>query len=179
MFLLIRRQSQRICRTVHSFTFQYVSINTCRRACKHFRSRSLHSNMFLLIRLVALLPRPLVCSLHSNMFLLIQDLAISNYFEVTSLHSNMFLLIHLTTRVMPVHSIPFTFQYVSINTYFWKIHLLEISIFTFQYVSINTCLFRVSLMVLLTLHSNMFLLIRQWSLLRWMTCSLYIPICFY
>ena len=55
----------------HVFTFQYVSINTVSGKHGRFAETTLHSNMFLLIRLCLQskdLPR---ITLHSNMFLLI------------------------------------------------------------------------------------------------------------
>ncbi len=53
----------------------------------------------------------------------------------------------------------FTFQYVSINTGQQLVREFKLSVFTFQYVSINTTRFAAYIGLLLSLHSNMFLVI--------------------
>ena len=55
----------------------------------------------------------------------------------------------------------FTFQYVSINTGSWGALDTVPIYFTFQYVSINTMQKLNHSVILTTLHSNMFLLIRD------------------
>ena len=76
-------------------------------------------------------------TLHSNMFLLIRSYSRANQILLLSLHSNMFLLIHIVqcSYLIICH---FTFQYVSINTWFWIFWRSFRLSFTFQYVSINT-----------------------------------------
>ena len=54
------------------FTFQYVSINTRSRRILYTGRYTLHSNMFLLIRVCTLTVNGTEVTLHSNMFLLIQ-----------------------------------------------------------------------------------------------------------
>ena len=78
-----------------SFTFQYVSINTSKGiSIADTVSRTLHSNMFLLIPTGIIRSRSAFPSLHSNMFLLIRSGAQTGSGATAS----------------------FTFQYVSINT---------------------------------------------------------------
>ena len=119
------------------FTFQYVSINTVTSVVLLSWKRSLHSNMFLLIRLSPWLYLKFVQTLHSNMFLLIlyPDKWLMSC--LVSLHSNMFLLIQE-------------------DQYCFK----RKCCFTFQYVSINTKVGCFVVFVQVALHSNMFLLIR-------------------
>ena len=140
--------------------------------------------------------------LHSNMFLLIQFQRDDPMCKKHPLHSNMFLLILLTLTYDDDHITRFTFQYVSINTKWQQIYdsscldftFQYVSIntnaaryasqmgyaFTFQYVSINTYSVQSYYLLIVPLHSNMFLLILR------LVCvgvtgksSLYIPICFY
>ena len=123
----------------------------------------LHSNMFLLIRQAQQSATAHQRALHSNMFLLIRR---SNMYQETnhpSLHSNMFLLI--PARISPVITTGsiFTFQYVSINTGISVVVSVGWG-FTFQYVSINTKNNSAKGGKLLTLHSNMFLLIPKTDL---------------
>ena len=73
----------------------------------------------------------------------------------------------------------FTFQYVSINTLTTRVMPVHSIPFTFQYVSINTSETRVETAKMLPLHSNMFLLIRDYYSRRVQVIRLYIPICFY
>ena len=76
------------------------------------------------------------------------------------LHSNMFLLI-LVQQSESGETPLFTFQYVSINTHSTVSGVLPEVSFTFQYVSINTKYSAAfSPFNQLSLHSNMFLLIR-------------------
>ena len=86
-------------------------------------------------------PNSLPCfiPLHSNMFLLIRQAQQSATAHQRALHSNMFLLI--PARISPV--------------------ITTGSVFTFQYVSINTMDAEESSIPIVTLHSNMFLLIRK------------------
>ena len=73
----------------------------------------------------------------------------------------------------------FTFQYVSINTDAEIIQSAAVPDFTFQYVSINTNITKDPMIVFISLHSNMFLLIRVVLDSDCCTIWLYIPICFY
>ena len=86
-------------------------------------------------------PNSLPCfiPLHSNMFLLIRQAQQSATAHQRALHSNMFLLI--PARISPV--------------------ITTGSVFTFQYVSINTFVLRLCSVLYISLHSNMFLLIRR------------------
>ena len=59
----------------------------------------------------------------------------------------MFLLIPNAARYASQLGYAFTFQYVSINTSFWKIRFLVTSTFTFQYVSINTLIVRIIILL--------------------------------
>ena len=104
------------CEIEHLFTFQYVSINTSSKPVRC---------------------TPTISHLHSNMFLLIPLLATCNPFTNTYLHSNMFLLILQEGGKKGSYQ-KFTFQYVSINTISPSIIFNFLSVFTFQYVSINT-----------------------------------------
>ena len=115
MFLLILIGSLTSSAAGLLFTFQYVSINTASIVAMAGHCITLHSNMFLLILMLLVMPANLVLPLHSNMFLLIL---------VQQSESN-------TTPF-------FTFQYVSINTINLINRLPGVSVFTFQYVSINT-----------------------------------------
>ena len=142
------------------FTFQYVSINTgtthSRSSCKHW---PLHSNMFLLIRNLLLMSKSNSLTLHSNMFLLIQRMSFWEKQDHFPLHSNMFLLIP-EPPYWWLQSPYFTFQYVSINTNTLYRCQGDETYFTFQYVSINTSEALLPLLLVYSLHSNMFLLIR-------------------
>ena len=51
--------------------------------------------------------------------------------------------------------------------------------FTFHYVSINTGSREPRMVILLTLHSTMFLLIHHLLLIWYIILKLYIPLCFY
>ena len=115
MFLLILSGRHKEMYGPSKFTFQYVSINTTS----------------------GLLGRSGGLYLHSNMFLLIPLLATCNPFTNTYLHSNMFLLILQEGGKKGSYQ-KFTFQYVSINTISPSIIFNFLSVFTFQYVSINT-----------------------------------------
>ena len=55
------------------FTFHNVSINTGKASGLAERYLTLHSTMFLLIRINRLRTKSTICSLHSTMFLLIHD----------------------------------------------------------------------------------------------------------
>ena len=186
--------------TDFSFTFQYVSINTRVVILFSVDCAALHSNMFLLIlqeqqrhlwwiaftfQYVSINTNsqqrtfvPLA-HLHSNMFLLIPAASHLYSHFTPYLHSNMFLLIRGRPEKENDRT-QFTFQYVSINTGIWK-HMQ---------------------MILMNLHSNMFLLIPRMKPLTWWMISvftfqyvsinttatwewyhstmwIYIPICFY
>ena len=121
------------------------------------KNQSLHSNMFLLIRMIMRIWSQSHPSLHSNMFLLIRGWLCDRLICIHSLHSNMFLLIRRGR---------FRLRFSS-------------SIFTFQYVSINTCLRCFRCFWNNPLHSNMFLLILILTLSLSYHAELYIPICFY
>ena len=120
------------------------------------------------------------------MFLLILEEAENSSVPVCSLHSNMFLLIPFYMLNYMSRQGQFRFQYVYINTTRLVWVILRITGFTFQYVSINTFfaahnrrreqtglhsnmfllilrLSRCSKQTLARLHSNMFLLIRLFS----------------
>ena len=58
----------------------------------------------------------------------------------------------------------FTFQYVSINTFVQHCQIIIKTVFTFQYVSINTSTVRPEYSRMRYLHSNMFLLILLFSI---------------
>ena len=92
MFLLIR-DPLAFRKADNAFTFQYVSINTRSRIGSGCGKNSLHSNMFLLIRMWVSAFFGMATTLHSNMFLLIRDMAV------------------ILDKLQA-----FTFQYVSINT---------------------------------------------------------------
>ena len=98
-------------------------------------------------------------ALHSTMFLLIQSsiasaakIAISFTFHYVSINTK---CIQPYTRWYLI----FTFHYVSINTADGRIYLTYIFCFTFHYVSINTGSREPRMVILLTLHSTIFLLI--------------------
>ena len=76
-------------------------------------------------------------TLHSTMFLLIRILQDECKGNILPLHSTMFLLIRLTVWNIHFLSI-FTFHYVSINTDYAAGTERNRTSFTFHYVSINT-----------------------------------------
>ena len=121
------------------FTFQYVSINTkFKFHVLLIFGAALHSNMFLLIRLLRkYLATKRIDFTFQYVSINTVD-RITSYFKELPLHSNMFLLILFVLVAYRLDLIIFTFQYVSINTY--------------QTI-------RKSLYLFLSLHSNMFLLI--------------------
>ena len=139
MFLLIHTWYPSNLVADPSFTFQYVSINTC----SPYQSAAMFSNNFTFqyvsINTAFSIVRFLVPwiftfqyvsintpsaaanglrkpSLHSNMFLLIQMERRACALWVGPLHSNMFLLIREQQGQMSIEDFFFTFQYVSINT---------------------------------------------------------------
>ena len=100
MFLFIPARISPVITTGSVFTFQYVSINTSKGiSIADTVSRTLHSNMFLLIPTGIIRSRSAFPSLHSNMFLLIPDDVQKFLKRLRTLHSNMFLLIQKVTRV--------------------------------------------------------------------------------
>ena len=103
--------------SIYLFTFQYVSINTSKGiSIADTVSRTLHSNMFLLIPTGIIRSRSAFPSLHSNMFLLIPDDVQKFLKRLRTLHSNMFLLIRSGAQTGSGATASLTFQYVSINT---------------------------------------------------------------
>ena len=102
------------------------------------RSRTLHSNMFLLIHYGIRKIEKSQLSLHSNMFLLILD-PLHQCIEDIVIFT--FQYVSINTTICPAAVIAvsnFTFQYVSINTMYPRFYTPAVSAFTFQYVSINT-----------------------------------------
>ena len=75
-------------------------------------------------------------NLHSNMFLLfrLDDSYERNYYR--NLHSNMFLLFQKNMSIRQVSLMTFTFQYVSIISFWGCGQAFALVVFTFQYVSI-------------------------------------------
>ena len=71
MFLLIPNAARYASQMGYAFTFQYVSINTYDSSCLDGDKPTLHSNMFLLIRVTDKSYNNGYEPLHSNMFLLI------------------------------------------------------------------------------------------------------------
>ena len=163
MFLLIPQAEWFDAAKRQYFTFHDVSINTTLYVLEFHLHISLHSTMFLLIRLLLIHQENRQLPLHSTMFLLIQiekhtgtapsvftfhDVSINTNKEMTehllmsSLHSTMFLLILIC---MIIESLCL--------------------IFTFHDVSINTVLPAHRPQIRQPLHSTMFLLIRYQKLL--------------
>ena len=146
--------------TVTAFTFQYGSINTLtlRNWCTTLFH--LHSSMVLLILWKRQLKIIILIYLHSSMVLLIQTTGRIVKQRDWHLHSSIVLLI-LSTNVPSGYSyFIFTFQYSSINTWYWWLWTVRNHEFTFQYSSINTLyqtLLQISL--ILNLHSSIVLLI--------------------
>ena len=161
MFLLILPRPGRRGRPAPHFTFQYVSINTCRtNETALIRKLTLHSNMFLLIHLREKASKYDEYPLHSNMFLLIQEFAEKLATEYLTLHSNMFLLIRSDEEAAIRYLHSFTFQYVSINTSaHLQVRQLDCSLHSNMFLLIPSRSLSLS-MVLWSLHSNMFLLIQ-------------------
>ena len=120
-----------------SFTFQYVSINTKEPAKDMGEICTLHSNMFLLIRMSMLTTGAI---------------SIDFTFQYVSINTR-------TRYGKSYLQWLFTFQYVSINTGGVPCGRTIEIFFTFQYVSINTFARSYSPAFRSALHSNMFLLI--------------------
>ena len=100
-------------------------------------------------------------TLHSTMFLLIRLLtAWQRQLQFQSLHSTMFLLIHILIEEVSLIGFAFTFHNVSINTVLSAEIIKAMCLFTFHNVSINTETMQVLTVIHSTLHSTMFLLIR-------------------
>ena len=116
--------------------------------------------MFLLIRLLSRQCRKSDLTLHSTMFLLIPEESILFHSENQTLHSTMFLLI-LTETYQKGGLFIFTFHNVSINTNGINTNIMQTGFFTFHNVSINTDYSERGRKRDSTLHSTMFLLIRQ------------------
>ena len=93
------------------------------------------------------------------MFLLIRSAYYRKSGDSCTLHSNMFLLILKCGMKIERDRYYFTFQYVSINTIYAFLVIVGQYSFTFQYVSINTKAKKDINTAVITLHSNMFLLI--------------------
>ena len=168
---------------VPSFTFHNVSINTTYKIIDRNRNSTLHSTMFLLIPRTAYSQQCGVFTLHSTMFLLIlwatsNTMASSSAFTFhnvsintvgnlrwiahdCTLHSTMFLLILALPFVSFPSASDFTFHNVSINTVKELMQKGGLYYFTFHNVSINTSDRRQDGRICLSLHSTMFLLIRQ------------------
>ena len=118
-------------------------------------------------------------SLHSTMFLLIRLPSPLSRLENSTLHSTMFLLIREEAVKKILWFYTFTFHYVSINTGVAGLQRVLNNSFTFHYVSINTSQDKGFPKFISTLHSTMFLLILISAAIRVTECSLYIPLCFY
>ena len=164
----------------NAFTFQYVSINTHIPHALGLAYTSLHSNMFLLIRIPKAFLKP----------------SMNFTFQYVSINTSSM------TITFPVFFL-FTFQYVSINT------VVHPNLLRSRREPLHSNMFLLIpkweviplKKEILTLHSNMFLLIPSWFIAVWTsfvftfqyvsintcfaTCvsvwfnSLYIPICFY
>ena len=138
MVLLILKRMISAATTVTAFTFQYGSINTLtlRNWCTTLFH--LHSSMVLLILWKRQLKIIILIYLHSSMVLLIQTTGRIVKQRDWHLHSSIVLLI-LSTNVPSGYSyFIFTFQYSSINTWYWWLWTVRNHEFTFQYSSINT-----------------------------------------
>ena len=162
------------------FTFHNVSINTKQDGCDNRCDMTLHSTMFLLIRVsdsspfhspsftfhnVSINTRSRTQTHLSRLNFTFHNVSINTKASRrksnlhASLHSTMFLLIPQNFKLAGSKS-SFTFHNVSINTDFHQSLVNSIASFTFHNVSINT-LHRMQVVQLsLSLHSTMFLLIR-------------------
>ena len=101
--------------------------------------------------------------LHSTMFLLIRYCRKQQWPVHVPLHSTMFLLIPSNPTTIPSIKYAFTFHNVSINTDGLTAGTYNVTLFTFHNVSINTMKLSWMNILIWSLHSTMFLLIRDCS----------------
>ena len=99
MFLLIPENPDEHVDVVSSFTFHNVSINTGYHSNLPDADLTLHSTMFLLIRITYIVSPRKVYALHSTRFLLIHSAVRHRTRRNRTLHSTMFLLIQRLNKL--------------------------------------------------------------------------------
>ena len=158
MFLLRLEPNKHVLVCGRTFTFQYVSIKTVFYPYLWYYIYNLHSNMFLLRRVLPSLTTLAWVHLHSNMFLLrLPDYIKTKHIEI-HLHSNMFLLRPVLSIITIVPGVEFTFQYVSIKTfYLYTLIIIHIYLHSNMFLLRHNTSFDLYYLKK-HLHSNMFLL---------------------